>query len=91
MAYVGMSLKVRRLRLPSLDLPWQGYRVHPSLPSPPHKPAREEGPPLLTCQLQRACLLLPERFDTKIVQKLSVLKNAPADLDSEYGGREKKD
>lgn len=40
----------------------------------PYKPVWEEGPPLLTCQLQRACLLLPQSFDTKIVQEVSVLK-----------------
>lgn len=43
-------------------------------PTTPYKPVREEGPPLLTCQLQRACLLVPESFDTKIVQEASVLK-----------------
>lgn len=40
----------------------------------PHKPAKEEGPPLLPCQLQRACLFLPQSFDTKIVEEVSVLK-----------------
>lgn len=49
-----------RLGSPSLVVPWQGYWVHRCLPGTNPKPAaREEDPPLLTCQLQRACLLLP--------------------------------
>lgn len=49
-----------RLGSPSLVVPWQGYWVHRCLPGTnPKAAAREEDPPLLTCQLQRACLLLP--------------------------------
>lgn len=50
------------------------------------KAAREEDPPLLTCQLQRACLLLPWCFDTKIVQKFSVLKNPQQTCTPSTGG-----
>lgn len=63
--------------IPGRDRSWQGYWVPPPHPHSsycPLKPTREEGPPLLTCQLQRACLLLPQSFDTKIVQEASVSK-----------------
>lgn len=78
--------------IPSRDRSWQGYWVPPPLPLPPTKPVREEGPPLLTCQLQRACLLLPQSFDTKIVQEASVLKMPQQTLiPGIEGGKRKKE
>lgn len=66
---------------------------HPPPPSHcPCEPVREEGPPLLTCQLQTACLLLPQSFDTKIVQEASVLKMPQQTLILRIeGGKRKKE